>query len=45
MNFSRSNVQSLRDVVQSSSANPADAILNRMERGKKTMSLAAAVVV
>jgi hypothetical protein len=45
MNFSRSNVQTQRDVVQGAGADPADAVLDRMERGEKTMSLATAVVV
>ena len=33
MNFRGSNVQPQRDIVESAGANPADAVLDRMEHG------------
>ena len=45
MNFSGSHVEPQRDIVESAGADPADAILNGMERGEKAMAFAAAVVV
>jgi hypothetical protein len=37
MNVRGSNVQSQREIVESAWANPADAVLNRMEYGQKAM--------
>jgi hypothetical protein len=40
MNFRGSNVQPQRYIVESAGANPADAVLDRMEDGEKTMPAA-----
>jgi hypothetical protein len=45
MNFRGRNVQTQSDIVESAGANPADAVLDRMEDGQKTISLAMGITV
>ena len=45
MNFRGSNVQPQRDIVESAGADPADAVLDRVEHGQKTMPPARGVAV
>jgi hypothetical protein len=45
VNFGGGNVQSQGDIVESAGADPADAVLHRMQHGQKTMAPAMVVAV